>query len=152
MNAFNKYILSLKILHIALVSGLLIFLAITTFGKLYTQHFNAIVFQFLVPLVIIACITAGQMLYNAKLFTIQKEMELDVKTQIFRKAFLIKCALLEAPAILSLLALLFTGDKLFSLLAAGMIAYLMAQYPNKQKVIDALALTSTELNQKTKIE
>lgn len=92
------------------------------------------------------------MLYNAKLFTIQKEMELDVKTQIFRKAFLIKCALLEAPAILSLLALLFTGDKLFSLLAAGMIAYLMAQYPNKQKVIDTLSLTSTELNQITKIE
>lgn len=143
-------------LHIALIIVLLVFWILTTFGKLLlVQNGNETIkltFQYLVPLAIIACITASQMLYNAKLFTINKEMELIKKTDIYRQAFVVKCALLELPAILSLVALVLTGDHLFSLLAAGMIAYLIVQYPNKQKIIDALPLNKSEIEQLTKIE
>jgi hypothetical protein len=136
-------------LHIALVFGLLLFWVLTTFGTLLNLQVDngslKITLQFLVPLAIIACITGSQMLYNAKIYSIQKEMEMNKKTDIYRQAFVIKCALLEAPAILSLIALLLTGDKLFSLLAAGMIAYLIVQYPSKQKIIDTLPLTNTEI-------
>ena len=136
-------------MHIALVFGLLLFWVLTTFGTLLNLQVDngslKITLQFLVPLAIIACITGSQMLYNAKIYSIQKEMEMNKKTDIYRQAFVIKCALLEAPAILSLIALLLTGDKLFSLLAAGMIAYLIVQYPSKQKIIDTLPLTNTEI-------
>lgn len=153
MNNFNKYLLSLKILHIALTFGLLLFWAITAFGKIFSLQMDnetlKITFHFLVPLAIIACITGSQMIYNAKIYSIQKEMELSLKTDLYRQAFILKCALLEAPAILSLVAFLLTGDQLFSLLAAGMITYLIVQYPNKQKIIDTLPLTNSELDQLT---
>ena len=154
LNNFNKYILSIRIIHFALILGLILFWAVSTFGKILpfqgTNESLKVTFQVLVPLAIIACITASQMLYNAKLYAIQKEMELEEKLVHFRMAFIIKCALLEIPAILSLVALLLTAEQLFSLLAAGMIAYLISQFPNKQKILDALPLSHSEIETLTK--
>lgn len=146
--------MSIRILHLALVFGLLVFWFISTFGNFFIGQYETLklIFQYLVPLSIIACITASQMLYNAKLFTIEKEMDINKKTDIYKQAFVSKCALVELPAILSLIALILTGDHLFSLLAAGMIAYLIMQFPNKQKIIDTLPLNKSEIEQLTKIE
>lgn len=139
---------TLKIIHVAIVISLLIFLGFSIYLS-YTVNFNLgesmkDFFQVIVPLLFIASVTASQILFKYKINSIQSHDDLSLKMNAYRTAFIIKCAVLEAPVLLSIVAYFLTSDALFSILSAVMIAYFIMQHPNASKMKEQLMMNETE--------
>lgn len=150
METFRRLLLTSKLIHVAIFLSMIIFFAIALYFK--TQHLFAPGAQLkqyllvLVPLVAIAGITAANMLFKTKMDSLQTDDSFDKKLAVWRQAFIIKCALVEAPVLFSLVALMLTSDKLFAIIATLLLGYFISLFPSKEKIADNLPLAPHEKN------
>lgn len=140
---------ALSILHTAFVGGLIFFGGIVFF-LVYTDAFPPIkeVDKIMQVAVIIAC-AAGLYfsitLFKKKVLLIRESFEtVDKKMDAFRAACLLQWALLDGPAIFTIIGFLLTGNYAFLVLAGIMIAFLYLLKPTKQKIILQLQLNEKE--------
>ena len=123
MNNYNKipqgYIKSLKIIHLALVIGQIMFLVISVIinrmiGPMYSgdKSMNTLLF-YVVPLLTIGCVVVSMMFYKSKISQVHESDDLDIKLSVYRSANIIRFALLETPSFLAILAYLFSGNWIF---------------------------------------
>lgn len=103
----------------------LILYAIVYFAALATAGFGIIIFE--------------RNMRNAKLFT-----NLKPKVDTFKSAYLIRLALIEGPAFVSILAYMFTGNYYFLPATALCLIMLVQSRPTQSFVADKLYLNDQE--------
>ncbi|MEO5944932.1 MAG: hypothetical protein ABIP30_09230 [Ferruginibacter sp.] len=145
----NGNIKALKILHSALMMGVVMFGAIAFF-LVYANHTSPVT-GLDKPLQVIALILcAAGMYFSNKLFKQQietiKQSGDSVKEKInkFRAACIMQWALLEGPALFTVIALFLTCNYAFLILAGIMICALYIAGPSKQRIMQHLHLNEID--------
>lgn len=142
---------TIQIINGALIFGVLIFLMITFF---LTKNPSFIynddsVFAILVPISLMLGAFLSSLLFKKQLQTIKKEENLQYKLGKYQSATIVRSALLEAPALLGIVATFITFN-LYYLIFAGIALLLMVyNFPSKDKFTQDINLSfeeKTELN------
>jgi uncharacterized membrane protein YozB (DUF420 family) len=98
----------------------------------------------LFPILSIVFIFLGFFMFNRQIAAIDSAMSSDDKIMRYQTAFLIRCAFIEAGALLNIVAFLLTGNSVFLIfVGCALIAFVMIR-PAKQKIIDTLNLQFPE--------
>lgn len=142
---------TIQIINGALIFGVLIFLMITFFltkdpSFIYNDDS---VFAILVPISLMLGAFLSSLLFKKQLQTIKKEENLQYKLGKYQSATIVRSALLEAPALLGIVATFITFN-LYYLIFAGIALLLMVyNFPSKDKFTQDINLSfeeKTELN------
>lgn len=142
------YFKSLKIVHIALVMGVVFFalisvlLQIKGFGTVGQEINNGLLL--VVPTFALIGIFASNFVFKKKLNGIRDKSNLKEKMEEYRSALIIKLALIEGPSFFTVVAYLLTGNYMFLGLAVVMIIVFLIYTPNQTKFINDLELTKIE--------
>ena len=140
----------LKIIHIALVLGLVIFGIVAYFsGEGFVTQFTmeGDFYIYLVPSIAILAYFGSKLLFKQELSKIDKSAILAQKFAKYQAASILKFALIEGAALLALVAFMSTRYSLYFTIALCLVAYLAFQNPTKNKLITDLQLKPDEQNQ-----
>ena len=141
---------TLTIIHSSLVLGLVLFCAIAYFqsdGFTVSMENEFDIFIYVVPLIGMAGYFGSQYVFKNLLNTIKSSDDLGIKLGKYRTASLIKFAILEAPAILALIAFYMTKNALYFVISVCLILYLFIQRPTVQRMKNDLPLNLEEIKQ-----
>jgi len=145
---FQKYISSLKLIHIALLLGQLCFAAIAfylnTNGGISDSNSSKIVQFSLILFFSLQGIVAGHLLFKNRLKKIRGEQSLTTKLTAYRTLVIIRFALAEAPSVFSIMAYLLTQEKIFLGLFGLIVAYFFYLKPSKEKFFTDLELSGSD--------
>ena len=153
MQTTPPYIRVLKILHLALMAGQLLFIVIM-FSSVYFQRINTFTLanisgEILIAMIIIAALAYlfANSLFNKKLAII-RETNLDVpqKLENYRSANVIRWALIEAPVILCCIFFFVTGNYYILLIAVIMIFLFYSTRTGTEKTINDLQISLSDLD------
>lgn len=145
----QQYFKGLYILHIAFIIGLFVFSIIAAFLVITgamgqdKNNMNSIL-QFLVPVLVIGGIIGGLGFYRSRLNVIKQTPELKDKLGNYRGAMILRVAMMEFPALFSIIAFLLTGNYLFLGLAGLVIIIFLMLIPLKERVSNDLELSTQE--------
>jgi hypothetical protein len=141
---------TITIMFMAFLMGQVMFAAIAYFlvsggsvGDALPQL--ADIFTILVPVLIVGGWLAGKFMYDKRMQAAQGSMTAPEKLEIYRAAFIMRCALLEAPVLFAIITYLLAGKDILLLFAVGGIVLFSLQRPTKQKVARELQLSEAEL-------
>ena len=144
----GEYFKSIKIVHIALVVGVVFFALISVF--LQIKGFGTVgheidkVLLIVVPIFALIGIFASNFVFKKKLNEIRKKSNLKEKMEEYRSALIIKLALIEGPSFFAVVSFLLTGNYIYLGLTVILIIVFLIYTPNKTKFINELELTKKE--------
>lgn len=136
-NSAKQIIKSLKLIHIALILGQLMFAAIAhVLIKSNFVFFGGFEdpFIFVVPALFLFSISGGKTIYKKLLEPSFNEESLQKKLTILRTAFIVRYATTEAATIVAIVAYILSMNFLYILLAALMIGFFVTLKPKKDKI------------------
>lgn len=139
----KPFLQTLSMLHIGLFIGLVAFtgFAYYTGDTLKTESYpNGDVFLYLVPIGAIVGYFFSNYMFKNMVDKIPEKLPLQSKLSRYQSASLIKYAILEAPAFLTLFAFLQSSHALYLTIAVTLIIYFFTQRPTEEKIIKALSL------------
>lgn len=145
----REYFRTLKVAFFALVSGQLFFALISVLliemGK-FTSGMTELRNVFLlIALVFIALgVTTGILVFRKRITSLREQTGLPEKMTGYRSALIVRYALLEIPAFVSLIFFLVTGDYLLLGLAFLVIIFFLTLIPTVPKAIADLELNYNE--------
>lgn len=133
-------------MHYALVLGLLIFfvIALVQGNGFNTDLSSNRGLLYMVPVLALAGYFGSQVVFRKMLAGTQLSDSLETKLKKFQSASHIKYIVIEAPAFIALFTYFVTGNALPLVIAGCLLAYLFAQRPTKQRVLDNLPLSLKE--------
>lgn len=143
----NGFIKTLSIIHLALLSGLIIFLIIAyTQNKVWQLNLNdtSDVFLFIAPILAVGGILVGNFLYNNQINALSNKNSLREKLTGFQTASIMKYALIEGPALLAIVSSMNSGNLFYIIIAIALIVYFYFQKPTKEKIESNLKLNSEQ--------
>lgn len=88
---------------------------------------------------------AGQLVYKTKVNSIPRQTGLGAKTNVYRTATVVRLALFDAAAVVSIALFLINGYILLLIFPALMIILILSNFPNRAKMLDALQPTFEEM-------
>lgn len=144
-----EYFKSLKIIHLALIAGQVFFGFVTVYLH-NSGQFSADgrtldgIFQILVPIFAFSGITISLYIFRNKVNQIKEKTTLKEKFEAYRKALVIKYALLEAPSFFALVCYLLTANVTFLYISLIIIAVFILNKPSKKRAITELELSENE--------
>lgn len=140
---------TLTVMHLVLVIGLSIFTTIAFFqGKGFNTNTEGLgVFLFLVPVLALMGYFGSQIYFKKQMAKIEKSESLKVKLEKYKSASNIKYLMIDAPAFLGLFVYYSTGNALPLVISICLLAYLLAQRPTKQHIVNSLPLSLDEAKQ-----
>lgn len=141
---------TLKFLHLALLSGQVVFLAVVlilTKGKLTMD------FSFEEPIAIVACLLAGITLFAHRFF-FQKLLEkikasdtLTSKLQQYQSASIVKWGLIEGSTLLCIVGALITKNGILLAIAGVLVVVFYTLKPSREQLFIDLTLSKEEKEQ-----
>jgi len=141
----REYFKALKIVHIALMSGIFFFVVIA--NVLIQMGFDDVatdqilnVFIYLVPASILVGVLGSNTVFKARLQKCIEEPGLKKKMDMYRSSLVLKFAFIEGPAFLTVIAFLMTGNYLYMLAIALLLFIFWTFRPTKEKAIMELEL------------
>lgn len=137
----------LKIIHAALVLGLLVFGAAAYFsGEGFVTQFSVEgdYYIYLVPSIAVLAYFGSKLLFKQELSKIDNSEAVKQKFAKYQAASILKFALIEGAALLALFQFMSTRYSLYFTIAICLIVYLAFQNPTKNKLIQDLNLRSDE--------
>lgn len=141
----REYFKALKIVHLALMSGIFFFVVIA--NVLILQGFDDVatdqirtVFIYLVPAAILVGALGSNTVFKARLQKCIQEPSLKKKMEMYRSSLVLKLAFIEGPAFLTVIAFLMTGNYLYMLAIALLLFIFWTFRPTKEKAIMELEL------------
>ncbi len=142
----KNYFKTLSIIHLSLVLGLAVFTGFVLFQnkgfKANTNEDN--VFLYIVPIAALIGYFGSQLVVKKLMGTIKRTATLQQKLSTFQSSQIIKFACIEAPAILGLFAYYSSGNALPLVISICLLAYLVVQRPNKERLLRFTPLTPDE--------
>lgn len=137
---------TLKILHLALVTGLTILLitSLVSPDKKTDESFERIL-QVVAVVVSLSCLLVGFNLFKKRLVVV-RNMTGDAESRMnaYRAACIVWWAMLEGPGLLAAIGFLLTGNYAFFALALFHVAILAVFMPRKENIVLLLNLTADE--------
>lgn len=136
-NSAKQIIQTIKIIHLALIFGQLIFASIAH----YLVKSNFVFFGgfedpfiFIVPSLFLFSISGGKSVYKKLIEPSFNEESLIKKLSILRTAIIVRYAITEAAVIMSIVAYIASMNFLYIILAALMIGFFVSLKPKKDKI------------------
>ncbi|HEY4151436.1 MAG TPA: hypothetical protein VGM41_21000 [Chitinophagaceae bacterium] len=143
---------ALRFLHKAMMLGMLLFTVIVIFVVL--QHPGAAIdpslgktLQVVALVLSVGGTAAGFMLFKSKLQSIDLADTAENRITAYRKAAIIRWALIEAPVLFSIICLKMTGNYAFLALALALLFVFGAVRPSTQVIMFQLKLTEAEMSE-----
>ncbi|CAN5196622.1 hypothetical protein BH11BAC6_BH11BAC6_14540 [soil metagenome] len=146
----SNYIKSLNILFNALVTGQALF-ALVAYALVATGNFKSTmpgvenIFVYVVAALLIGGRFGGTMLYKTRLQQAIAAPTITEKLNLYRAAFLIRCALLEGPVLFAIITYLLTNATQLIILAAFGILLFLTLKPVKEKIAKELEISVKEI-------
>jgi len=143
----KQFMTNLRMLYLALVAGIIIFLAVVVnlLGNENITTTGGLDILLLVDVIVTAVMLPGAYLISNKLFDqINRKESLANRLAQFQSTFIIRLAMIEAPALLSVIVLLLTGNISALALFALSLALLALNYPTPEKIGRTLDLSDNE--------
>lgn len=144
------FLKAISILFTAMLAGQIIFAALA-FALVYTGSFKTSapelenIFFILVPVLIIGGRLAGTSLYKKKIQQAKDTSVVAEKLNLYRAAFITRCALLEGPVLFAIITYLLTNKiELLAFAAGGILLFYMLK-PTKEKVVSELQVKDSEI-------
>ena len=138
---------SLKIVHLALLSGQLMFVFVTiSISKNPSFNMKSANDPFFIvaPLLAASCFLIGNVLFKKMVGNLQNKPTLFDKLTGYQSAFIVKCALLEGSSLFAIVVFMLTNNWFFLLISACIIVYFITLRPGTEKVADDLQLNYDE--------
>ncbi len=144
-----QYFKALTVLCIALIMGVIMLGAIMVFVSTSTEMPHrmadqANVFGIVAFVMAGASLFAALTLYKSRMLAAKEMTSLADKLNAYRAAIILFYALLEGPALFSIIAFFVTGDRKILAVAAGDVLIMLAFIPSRQRLIKSLDLSSQE--------
>ncbi|WP_347372796.1 hypothetical protein [Aequorivita sp. Q41] len=138
------------LIHLSMVGGVLLFALIIflqTKEHALILSYNGDKLFFIVPIMAILGIVAGNYIYQNILKKLASKNTLTEKLSGIQTAALIKYALIEAPALLSVTAFMHDGNLYFLIITLVLAGWLILQKPTRDKIVQDLKLEGNLKNQ-----
>jgi hypothetical protein len=140
----KAYFRSLRIIHFALIFGLLLFAAIVIFlyasGSLEKDDSITDVMLIVVGIMALFGFFGNRIIFKSKLKSAKNMSELSDKMNGYRSAFVTRLAIIEGPALFSIIGYQVTGSIYFLGFTGLLIAAFLANKPSIQKACEDLEL------------
>jgi len=139
------------ILYYALLTGQLLFFAVA-FWFSGSENFTANkeldeIFQIIVPVFGFAMMVFSRFLFNKNISGDDENADMMTKITKYRIGKIIQWAQVEGASMLSLVALMFTGNHLYSAVFIFLIGYFYLVKPSKKNFINEMKLNSADANE-----
>ncbi len=147
------FLKSLRILHLALLAGQCMFLAVIVFvaTRAATPALNQQtdkILQVIALLVSFAAVFGSMRLFKKKLLAINDTAaNITDKTSQYRTANILQWAMLEGACLFSVICFFLTGNYSFAALAIAIIAFFAMLIPSKIKMMLQLRLSDQEADE-----
>ena len=144
----GEYLKALKVIHIGLTTGVVIFLIIA--GVLQLTGFEhelkelEMILLGVTAFAAISGIFAGNMIFRKRLEQLIELKNLNEKLTGYQSALIVKYALIEGPAFFTVVAYLLTANVLFPVIAVFLVVVMVLSAPRKDKLITDLNLSMKE--------
>ena len=102
------------------------------------------IFQIIVPVFGLAMMIFSRYLYNKNISSVDERAEAKVKITKYRTFKIIQWALVESASLFSLIALMITGNHLYSAVFIFLIGYFFLVKPSKESFASEMKLNSTD--------
>lgn len=136
-----------KIIHLALLSGQLMFAFVTiSISKNPSFNMKSVNYPFFIvaPLLAVSCFLIGNFLFKKMVSNLQNKPALIDKLTGYQSALIVKCALLEGSSLFVIVVFMLTNNWFFLLISACIILYFITLRPGTEKVADDLQLNYDE--------
>lgn len=141
---FNQYLTALRILHGAMVMGLLMFMVIIHFVLQPEPEGDSALFVNLMAGFLAICIALSYWLYGQRVAALKTEPNLSAKLEGYRSASIIKFALLEGPSLAALVFYLVSGNIVLLGIGALGAMVLAINHPTAMKIKTDLDLSPAD--------
>ncbi len=145
----GDYFKSLRIIHLALVVGIVFFTILSIFvqmnGLESLDNDSRLILLFVVPFISLAGIITSILLFKKRIANITSQLDLKAKMDLYRSALIIRLALIEMPAFLTVVAYMLTGDYIFIGVVVVLIIVFLLYTPTRTKFTKELELKISEI-------
>jgi len=146
----TNFFKTIKLIHLALIGGITIF-SIVVYVSIESTNFvipsiNDI-FVLIVPAVCVFGLVIGNFMYTKLTSSITNEKSLEQRVQQLTSALIVRFALAEGPALLSIVIVLLFENTFYFLFTGIMLVVFAGLKPNREKLGEKLLLTSAEKDQ-----
>lgn len=124
---------------LAVIAFVLISTGLSLNGKDLTPAFN-----YLIPALCTAMVFVSLITFKNKINTIDSNLSLNDKLNVYRGLYVTRWALIEGPVIFTIIAYLLTGAQMFLIIVVVMLLVFISLYPSIQKILKELSLSSEE--------
>lgn len=94
----------------------------------------------LFPILAVISVAVGFYMFNKQVRSLDPLLTGDDKIAAYQTAFIVRCAFIEAPALLNVVAFLIYGNMVYLIVVAAVLAVFVLIRPTKQHVIDTTGL------------
>lgn len=141
----NTKLKTLRIIHLALCSGIFLFALVTVLINKEIMFFDAnpkttAPFNPIFPIMGLITISASIFMFRNLISKIDKTQSAEIKINLYQSAFIIGGALLEAGALFNIVGFSITHNTFFLIFAAANFIFLVLRRPTKDKLISSLQL------------
>lgn len=144
----GAYIKALKIIFLALIAGLVMFVVVAWFLRMtgaFPENFpNGYLVLLFILLFAAASIGAGIYVFRKRLQSDAGKVSLADKLSIYRDALIIRYVTSEAPAFFAIIAFLLTGNMIILGIGIAIIAYFATLWPSVEKMAEEMNLNPDE--------
>lgn len=143
----ESFFKSIKIIHLALLTGLMLFIGVAHFIVLPTADTNADlgnIFRYMIPGLAVVSIFASRLAVNGLLKQIAPSTPLSEKLDRYRGASIIRWAAVEGVGLFAVVGYMLTGLQTLVLVALALTAYLFTLRPTPSLVATELQLDAKE--------
>jgi hypothetical protein len=138
-----NYFRSLRILHLAILAGQAMFCAVAALlvfsAGLEPSIDDSRLLNVLVPLIAVGAVAASMGLFRRRLEAAQSAGP-DQKLDLYRGALILRYAILEVPALLSIIMFMLTGTIAYLAVAGMLIAWFALQRPGRARAMEDLRM------------
>lgn len=145
----TQFFKEMNIIYFALVAGQIMFFLVAFFiikdnTNVAFGDEQAKMFSYFLPIVVIAIIPLGYVMYSKLCRGGKQRGSLEEKLTVYRSAVIIKLALIEAAGFLCLVFYILTASNQFLILFAIVIVAFLINKPSKHAMIRDLNLSTDE--------
>lgn len=146
----NKFVQTLTMIYMMLLSGLLFFGALMFFqfkGDFTPSFDTSDTLLLIYPVIVIGAVLLSQFLSKKLLAEADKKPDLKSKLQSYQTATIIRLAILEGPAFFGLVMGLSSGNTTYVAIAGVLVFFMILNKPSRSKIESELNLRGEHRNQ-----
>ena len=140
-----------RIIHYAMVAGVTVFLAACLYLTLsesiqlpYDPEFSNILFLLTASMTVML-LPVGHLFFKRQIVAVEKDKGLVEKMTVYKRAFIVKMGLIEAPAFFSTIVMLLTGNLWLLVQILAVLLVMIINRPSAERIAGELKLDRSQI-------